>query len=62
LNEGQTCIAPDYILIAESKKEEFLKFLGEFVVSEKYISHLTMDPDAFNPDSELTIDQVMKTR
>lgn len=43
-----------------NKKEDFLKFLGEFVVQEKYISHLKMDPDAFNPDSELTIDQVKK--
>jgi hypothetical protein len=37
------------------KKEDFLKFLGDFVIQEKYLSHLTMDPDAYNPDSELTI-------
>jgi len=42
------------------KSEDFLKFLGDFVVQEKYISHLALDPDAFNPDSELTIDQVGK--
>ena len=37
------------------KKEDFLKFLGDFVVKEKYISHLVMDPDAFDPKSEITI-------
>jgi hypothetical protein len=42
------------------KKEDFLKFLGEFVVEKKHLSHLVMDPDAFNPDSELTIDKVNK--
>jgi len=36
---------------------DFLKFLGDFVVQEKHISHLTFDPDAYNPDSEMTIDQ-----
>lgn len=42
------------------KKEDFLKFLGEYCVQEKYISNLVMDPDAYNPDSELTIDQINK--
>jgi hypothetical protein len=37
-------------------KEEFLKFLGEFVVSEKYISHLKVDPDAFDPKSEISME------
>ncbi len=36
-------------------KEDFLKFLSEFVVIEKTISHFTMDPDAWNPDSEITM-------
>ena len=40
------------------KKEDFLKFLGDFIVQEKYISHLKMDPDAYNPDSEITIGKV----
>ncbi len=39
-------------------KADFLKFLGDFVVQKKHISHLKMDPDAYNPDSELTIDQI----
>ena len=42
------------------KKDDFLKFLGEFCVQKKYISHLVMDPDAFNPDSEITIDDKNK--
>lgn len=36
-------------------KTDFLKFLGEFATEEKYISRLEMDPDAYNPDSEITI-------
>jgi hypothetical protein len=35
-------------------KNDFLNFLGDFVVQEKYISHLTMDPNAFDPKSEVT--------
>ena len=42
------------------KKEDFLNFLGEYVVQEKYISDLKMDPDAYNPDSELTIDKIKR--
>lgn len=36
---------------------EFAKFLGEFLVKEKYISHLMMDPNAYNPDSEITFEK-----
>ncbi len=39
-------------------KEEFLKFLGEFITKEKHISHLEIDPDAYNPDSEISIDSL----
>lgn len=42
------------------RKEDFLKFLGEFATQKKYTSHLTMDPDAYNPDSEITIEQMKK--
>jgi hypothetical protein len=41
-----------------NKKEDFLKFLGGFVVQEKYISHLKMDPAAFDPKSEITIEKI----
>lgn len=38
------------------KQEDFLKFLGDFVSDKKPENmHLTMDPDAWNPDSEVTI-------
>ena len=37
-------------------KAEFLKFLGGYVVEKKHISHLKMDPNAYNPDSEITIE------
>ncbi len=40
-----------------NKREGFLKFLGDFVITDKYISHLKMDPDAFNPDSEIVLDE-----
>ncbi len=36
------------------KKEDFLKFLGGFATQEKHISHLKIDPDAYNPDSEIS--------
>lgn len=39
-------------------KKEFLKFLGDYVVQEKHISHLVMDPNAYNPDSEICFDEV----
>ena len=39
------------------KTKDFLKFLGDFVVQKKYISHLRMDPDAFDPKSEITIEK-----
>ena len=39
----------------EDRKEDFLKFLGEFVVQEKTISHLVMDPEAHNLGSQITI-------
>ena len=41
-------------------KNDFLKFLGDFVVEEKYISHLKMDPDAFDPKSEISIETLAK--
>jgi len=44
----------------EPRLLDFLKFLDDFVVKEKYISHLEIDPDAYNPDSELTIDNLKK--
>lgn len=31
LNAGQTCVAPDYILIHESKKIQFIKHLVESI-------------------------------
>ena len=38
-------------------KAEFLDFLGDFVVQKKYISQLKMDPNAYNPDSEIFIEE-----
>ncbi|KKS05218.1 MAG: hypothetical protein UU58_C0001G0078 [Candidatus Nomurabacteria bacterium GW2011_GWA2_41_25] len=41
-------------------KEDFLKFLGEFAVERKYVSHLKMDPDAFDPKSEISIETLKR--
>lgn len=38
-------------------RQEFLKFLGDFVTQEKHLSHLKVDPGAFNPDSEICFEQ-----
>jgi len=37
--------------------KEFLKFLGNFVTDKKHPMHLKMDPNAFNPDSEISFEQ-----
>lgn len=39
------------------KREDFMKFLGTFVVREKTIHHLKMDPNSFDPKSEVTIEK-----
>ena len=38
------------------RREDFLKFLGDFIVQDKYISNLTMDRDALDPKSEVTME------
>ena len=38
------------------KTEAFRKFLGNFLTQKKHISHLRMDPSAFEPKSEITIE------
>jgi hypothetical protein len=42
------------------KREDFLKFLGDFVTQEKCISCLKMDPNAFDPKSEISIETQVK--
>ena len=39
--------------LEEERKEEFLKFLGDFIIAEKTNMHLTMDPNAFDPYSQI---------
>jgi hypothetical protein len=39
----------------ESRIEEFKKFLGDYIVQKKYISHLKMDRKVA-PESEITVD------
>ena len=41
-------------------RKDFLNFLGEFVVLNRYVSHLQMDPDAFDPKSEISIETLIK--
>ncbi|MEJ5104172.1 aldehyde dehydrogenase [Chryseobacterium sp. MYb328] len=40
LNAGQTCVAPDYLLVEESIQEQFLEML------RKYIQEFKYDPDS----------------
>ena len=40
----------------QERKMDFLKFLGEFVIEKKYISHLKIDPNAFDPKSEVSFE------
>lgn len=39
LNAGQTCVAPDYVLVEESVKEQFLESLKKFITEFKYESN-----------------------
>lgn len=39
LNAGQTCVAPDYILVEESVKEQLLESLKKFISEFKYESN-----------------------
>ncbi len=36
LNAGQTCVAPDYLLVEESVKEQFLEMLRKYIQEFKY--------------------------
>lgn len=38
------------------KRDDFLKFLGDFVTQEKHFASLEMDPNAFDPKSEVTLE------
>jgi len=35
-------------------QDEFIEFLGDFVVQDQVISDLKIDPDAYNPDAEIS--------
>ena len=41
LNAGQTCVAPDYLLVQEDKKEELLKLIKEEIAAQYGDSPLT---------------------
>jgi len=43
----------------QERRDEFMKFLSNYVVKKKHISHLKIDKN-IAPDSEITIDQVLK--
>ncbi|RYU94827.1 aldehyde dehydrogenase family protein [Emticicia agri] len=44
LNNGQTCIAPDYILIHRSKTSQFLEEMGKYI-EKMYGSDVSKSPD-----------------
>jgi coniferyl-aldehyde dehydrogenase len=43
LNAGQTCIAPDYVLLPRERREDFIKLAGEAV--RKFYPKLAANPD-----------------
>ncbi len=43
LNAGQTCIAPDYVLLPRERREDFIKLFGEAV--RKFYPGLAANPD-----------------
>ncbi|KMQ64954.1 aldehyde dehydrogenase [Chryseobacterium angstadtii] len=36
INAGQTCVAPDYLLVEESVQEQFLEMLRKYIIEFKY--------------------------
>lgn len=40
------------------QRAQFLKFLGDFVTDKKHPMHLQMDPNAYNPDSEISMESI----
>ncbi len=42
----------------QERRADFLNFLGSFVTDKKHPMHLSMDPDAFNPDSEISLEDL----
>ena len=40
----------------KERNRDFLNFLGDFVTQKKHISRLEIDPDAYNPDSEISFE------
>jgi len=43
LNAGQTCIAPDYVLLPQARREEFIELVGKAV--KKFYPALKANPD-----------------
>lgn len=43
LNSGQTCIAPDYVLIHENQKDEFIKYICDEIAKEYECEPLSCD-------------------
>ena len=40
------------------RNADFFKFLGNYVTLKKHHSHLVMDPNAFDPHSEISIENI----
>lgn len=58
LNAGQTCVAPDYILVHESVKEELVKYL-KFYISVTLGEHPLQNPDYPKIINEKHFDRLM---
>ncbi|MGN0292445.1 MAG: aldehyde dehydrogenase [Lachnospiraceae bacterium] len=58
LNAGQTCVAPDYILVQESVKDELVKYL-KFYISVMLGEHPVRNPDYPKIINEKHFDRLM---
>src|SRR5262249_58419978 len=47
LNAGQTCIAPDYVIVPRERREDFIRLAGQVV------NKLSPRPDAYPPSASL---------
>lgn len=49
LNAGQTCVAPDYLLVEESIREQFLEMLRKYIKEFKYTPNSEQYTKIINP-------------
>lgn len=58
LNCGQTCIAPDYVLVDRNRKEELLRYMKQYL-EEFYPGDIFENPDYPRIVNEQQLDRLL---